>query len=122
MIEWFAWAQFAVALAAGFLCLTLGLARRLPSDLTLGALALVEALLLAQLVVALIAPTVGNRATGSVLEFYVYLVGALLIPPFAALWGLLERTRWSTVVLGIAALSVAVMVYRMLQIWTVQGV
>jgi len=122
VIEWFAWAQFAVALAAGFLCLTLGLARRLPSDLTLGALALVEALLLAQLVVALIAPTVGNRATGSVLEFYVYLVGALLIPPFAALWGLLERTRWSTVVLGIAALSVAVMVYRMLQIWTVQGV
>ncbi|MFK4730166.1 hypothetical protein ROT00_10800 [Agromyces mediolanus] len=122
MIEWYAWTQLAVAVAAGLLCLVLGLAGRRPSDLTLGALALVELLLLAQLVVALLAPAFGNAATGSVLEFYTYLVSALLIPPAAALWALLERTRWSTVVLGVAAFAVGVMVYRMLQIWTVQGV
>ncbi|GAA2457330.1 hypothetical protein [Agromyces soli] len=121
MIEWYTWVQLGVAVAAGLLCLVLGLAGRKPSDLTIGALALVELLLVAQLVVALLAPAFGNAPSGSVLEFYTYLVSALLLPPAAALWALLERNRWSTVVLGVAAFSVGVMVYRMLQIWTVQG-
>ena len=121
MIEWFTWVQLAVAVAAGVLCLVLGLAGRVPSDLTIGALALVELLLVVQLVVAILAPAFGNEPTGSVLEFYVYLVSALLLPPAAAFWALLERNRWSTVILGVAALAVGVMVYRMLQIWTVQS-
>ena len=120
MIEWFTWLQVAVAIAAGLLCIVLGLAGRVPNDLTNGALALVEVLLVVQLVVAIAAPAFGNVATGSLLEFYTYLVGALLLPPAAILWALLERSRWSTVVLGVAALAVAVMVFRMLQIWTVQ--
>ena len=120
MIEWFMWVQLAVAVCAGLLCIVLGLAGRAPNDLTLGALALVELLLVAQLVVAIVAPAFGNTPTGSVLEFYTYLVGALLLPPAAAFWALLERNRWSTVVLGVAAFAVGVMVYRMFQIWTVQ--
>ncbi|MFE6963610.1 hypothetical protein ACFVAJ_00765 [Agromyces sp. NPDC057679] len=122
MIEWFAWVQLAVAVAAGLLCLVLGFAGRVPSDLTLGALAVVELLILVQIVVAIAAPALGNSPTGSALEFWVYLVSAALLPPAAAFWALLERNRWSTVVLGVAALSVGVMVYRMLQIWTVQSV
>ncbi|WP_448809522.1 hypothetical protein [Agromyces bauzanensis] len=120
MIDWFTWVQLAVAIAAGLLCIVLGLAGRAPNDVTNGALVLVEVLLVVQLVVAIAAPAFGNEATGSLLEFYTYLVGALLLPPAAIFWGLLERNRWSTVVLGVAALAVAVMVYRMLQIWTVQ--
>ena len=120
MIEWFTWLQLGVAVAAGLLCIAMGLAGRVPGDLTIGALALVEVLLLVQVVVAFIAPALGNEPTGSVLEFGTYLVGALILPPAAAFWALLERNRWSTVVLGVAALSVGVMVYRMFQIWTVQ--
>lgn len=120
MIEWFTWVQLAVAVAAGIVCLALGFAGRAPNDVTNGALVLVEVLLVVQLVVAIAAPAFGNEATGSLLEFYTYLVGALLLPPAAIFWGLLERSRWSTVVLGVAALAVGVMVYRMLQIWTVQ--
>ncbi|MFD4420433.1 hypothetical protein ACFWN7_02880 [Agromyces sp. NPDC058484] len=120
MIEWFTWVQLAVAGAAGLVCLVLGFAGRVPNDLANGALVLVELLLVVQLVVAIVAPAFGNEATGSLLEFYTYLVGALLLPPAAIVWGLLERSRWSTVVLGVAALAVGVMVYRMLQIWTVQ--
>ncbi|MFE5673286.1 hypothetical protein ACFQ58_16930 [Agromyces sp. NPDC056523] len=120
MIEWFAWVQVGVAVVAGLLCIVLGLAGRVPNDLVLGALALVELLLIVQVVVAIIAPTVGNPPTGSPLEFWVYLVSAVLLPPAAALWALLDRGRWATVVCGVAALAVAVMVYRMLQIWTVQ--
>lgn len=120
MIEWFTWVQVAVAVAAGLLCLALGFAGRVPSDVSIGALAVVEALLVVQTVVAIAAPAFGNTPSGSVLEFVVYLVGALLLAPAAGFWALLERNRWSTVVLGVAALAVAVMVYRMFQIWTVQ--
>lgn len=121
MIEWFAWLQFGVGIAAGLLCVLVGLAGRKPSDLTMGATALVEVLLIVQLVVAVIAPLVGNAPSGSVLEFWVYLISAILLPVAAGFWALVERSKWSTVILGVACLSVAVMVYRMLQIWTVQG-
>lgn len=120
MILGFTIAQIAVAVLAGLLCAGLGLAGRKPADLTLGALALVELLLIAQVVVALVGPGVGNAPSGNPLEFWVYLVTACLMPPLAVVWALVERTRWSTVVLGVAALAIAVMLYRMHQIWTVQ--
>jgi hypothetical protein len=41
----------------------------------------------------------------------------MLIPVGAAFWALTERNRWSTMVLGIAAATVAVMLARMQQIW-----
>jgi hypothetical protein len=122
MIDWFAWTQVGIATAAGVLCLALGLVGRKPNDLSMGATALVEAMLVIQFLIAVIAPLAGNRASGNVLEFWVYLVSAILLPIAAGLWALVERSRWSTVILGVACLSVAVMVYRMLQIWTVQGV
>ncbi|MCR2815996.1 hypothetical protein [Microbacterium jiangjiandongii] len=121
MILWFAVVQVAVAVVAGLLCVVLGLAGRRPSDLTVGSLALVELLLVAQVVVGIAAPLTGNPPSGSLLEFWVYLVSAVLLPPAAVFWALLERSRWSTVIMGIAALSVAVMVWRMQVIWTVQG-
>jgi hypothetical protein len=120
VILWFTLVQVAVAVVGGALCLVLGLAGRRPSDLTVGALALLELLLIAQIVVAIVSPLAGNPATGSLLEFWVYLVSAALLPPAGVAWALLERSRWSTVVMGIAALAVAIMVWRMYVIWTVQ--
>ena len=120
MIEWFTTVQVVVAVVAGLLCLGLGLAKRQPDDISLGSLVLVEVLLVVQLVIAIVAPFAGNPASGNVPEFYTYLISALLIPPAAAVWALVERTRWSTVVLGVAALAIAVMVYRMNAIWLYQ--
>ena len=122
MIEWFTYLQLAIAVAGGLLCLALGLAGRKPTDLTMGATLLVELLLIVQLVVAIVAPFTGNEASGSLLEFYTYLISAILLPLGGGVWALIERSRWSTVILGVVCLSVAVMLYRMLQIWTVQGV
>lgn len=121
MIEWFNLVVIAAAVIAGVLCLVLGLAGRQPNDLTLGATALVEVLLVAMFVIALAAPAFGNAPTGDPLEFWVYLVSALLLPPAAAVWALVDRGKWSTVVLGVACLSIAIMVYRMGQIWFVQA-
>ena len=121
MIEVLTWVGIAVGLAAGLLCIVLGLAGRRPADLTLGATVLVELYLLVQIVVAALAPSTGNSPTGSGLEFWVYLVTAALIPPITVVWALIERSsRWSTVVLGVGSLAVVVMVYRMHQIWFVQ--
>lgn len=120
MIEWFTTVQVAVAVLAGVLCLVLGFAKRSPDDITLGATALVELLLVVQLVVAIVAPAVGNPPSGDLLEFYTYLVSALLLPIAGGFWALVERSRWSTVVLGVVCLAIAVMVYRMHQIWFVQ--
>jgi hypothetical protein len=120
VIEWFTTAQVAVAVAAGLLCLVLGFAGRTPNDLVLAATALVELLLIVQVVIALVAPATGNNPTGSLLEFWIYLVSAVLLPPAAAFWALVDRSKWSTVILGVASLAVAVMVYRMGVIWFVQ--
>ena len=108
------------AVLAGLLCVVLGLAGRKPSDITLVAVGIVEVLLLAQIVMAIVAPALGNSPTGNPLEFWLYLITAAIIPPLAVFWSLVERTRWSTLVLGVGALAVAVMAYRMHQIWTVQ--
>lgn len=120
MITWFTYVQVAVAAFAGLFCIIAGLAGRRPSDFTVGALALVELLLVVQVVMAIVAPFAGNPPTGSLLEFWVYLVSAVLLPIAGVGWALLERSRWSTVIMGVVALAVAIMVYRMHVIWTVQ--
>jgi hypothetical protein len=120
MVEWFTMLQIAIAVAAGLFCVVVGLLGRLPNDFTLGATVVVFVLLLGQVVLSLIAPTVGNVATGSLLEFWTYLISAVLLPPLAAFWALVERNRWSNVILGVVCLSVAVMVWRMHEIWFVQ--
>jgi len=121
MILWFTIVQLVVAIAVGAVTLILGLAGRRPSDVTVGGMALILVLLIAQVVIAIVAPLAGNPPVGSALEYWVYLVSAVLIPPASVFWALIERSRWSTVIMGVAALSVAVMVWRMQVIWTVQA-
>ncbi|MDT0115594.1 hypothetical protein Q9R20_01230 [Microbacterium sp. PRF11] len=120
MILWFTLAQVGVAVLAGVVAIIAGLIGRRPGDVTVGSLALIELLLIVQIVVAIIAPFAGNPPSGSLLEFWTYLVSAALVPVAGAAWALIERSRWSTVVMGVAALAVAVMVWRMHVIWTVQ--
>ena len=121
MILWFTIVTLAVAIVGGLVGIVLGLAGRRPGDVTVGALALLELLLLAQVVIAIVAPFAGNPPSGSALEFWVYLVSAALLPPAGVVWALIERSRWSTVIMGIAALAVAIMVWRMHVIWTLQA-
>ena len=120
MIFWFTIVVVAVSVLAGVLCLILGLAGRRPSDWSAGSLALIELLLVAQVVIAIVAPLVGNPPSGSLLEYWVYLVSAVLLVFGGVAWALLERSRWSTVIMGVVALSIAVMIWRMHIIWTIQ--
>ena len=120
MILWFTLTQVGVAVVAGLIAVVAGLAGRRPSDLTVGALALIELLLIVQIVVAIVSPFTGNPPSGSLLVYWTYLIYAALLPPAGAAWALIERSRWSTVIMGAVALAVAVMVWRMHVIWTIQ--
>lgn len=117
MVEWFTWVQIAVALAVGLAAIGFALARKGPNDITVLGLAVVEALLIAQLVMAIVGPLAGNPILGSALELWMYLITALVIPPAAIVWGLIEKTRWSNLILAVAAFGIAVMVFRMYTIW-----
>lgn len=122
MIAWYTVAVVAVATVSGVLCVVLGLAGKKPGDAAMGATALVALLMFAQLIITIVAPLVGNHPTGSLFEFYLYLISAVILPFAGGFWALMDRTRWSTVVLGALCLAIAVMMVRMHIIWNVQGV
>jgi hypothetical protein len=78
--------------------------------------AAVEAVLVVQGVVAAVQLTAGGHSVDGAL-FWGYLATALVLLPVAAAWAFAERTRWSSVVLAVAALTVGFLEWRLWQIW-----
>ena len=85
--------------------------------LSLGGIAIVQFGLVVQLISSIVMVVGGARAKGDTIEFFAYILVALIVPLGAAFWALIERTRWSTFVLGVGALTAAIMLVRMHQIW-----
>jgi predicted membrane channel-forming protein YqfA (hemolysin III family) len=121
MIEWFYWVQLSVAIIAGFLAVGFAMAKRTPNDYTLGSMVLLGLLLLIQIVVAIVQPSVGNTPSGSLLEYWMYLITAFVMVIAGTLWALVERSIMSNVMLGLLAGSLAVMLVRMDVIWFVNS-
>lgn len=118
MVEWLYQLQLWFALGSGVLMLLMGVFGRVPSGFSVGLTISVEALLLVQLAVSLGMVIAGSRAQVDTWEFFGYLLVALLVPVIGLIWSLVEKTRWSTVVLGAVCLTIAVMLVRMWQIWS----
>ena len=111
-------AQLWFAVIAGSLLVLMGLVGRVPSGFSISLVALSEIGLFGQLVFSSVFVILGERAQIDTWEFFGYLLVALLIPVGGAIWALVERSKWSTVVMGAALLTLAVMLVRMYQIWT----
>jgi hypothetical protein len=79
-------------------------------------LAVVELLLVLQLVLGSIALAATSRDVSGVL-FVSYLVGVALALPIGAFWSLAERTRAGTAVLALALCTVAALELRLVAIW-----
>jgi len=107
-----------VCLLGGLYPLILSLIGREPSWFSVGSAIAVEAMLLVQLVWSITLVSQGKSAVGDTVEFFGYLITALIIPPAAVIWAAIERSRWATLVLGVSGFTVAVMAVRMWQIWT----
>ena len=118
MFEWAYQFQAAFAAVVGLFAVFLGIIRRPPSWWSVGLVAVIEGFLLVQLAVSIALVATGGQAKGDTVEFFGYIITALIVPPAAIAWAVLERTRWSTLVLGVSGLTVAIMLVRMWQIWS----
>jgi hypothetical protein len=118
MIEWFFLAQAWFAVGAGLLLVLMGLVGRIPSGFSISLVAISELALVIQLSLSIVLVFMGQQAKIDTWEFFGYLLVALMIPAGGAIWALLERGKWSTVVMGAALMTLAVMLVRMYQIWT----
>lgn len=110
----------AALVLAGWSLLTVALNRRAGVS-HLAGLAVLEGLLLVQVGVG-VARLVGGQRPDDTVLFVAYLIGALVIPPVAAVWGMADRSRWSSGVVAVAGLVIPVLIIRLQQIWqTVHG-
>ena len=107
-----------VASAVAALAVVVQLIRDIPAgDRTFLALAVVEAMLLVQVVTGFIALGQTTREVDGVL-FGSYLVAILAAAPVGAFWSLAERTRAGTAVLLLAVLTVLALELRLTTIWS----
>ncbi|MEN9954300.1 MAG: hypothetical protein RL028_902 [Actinomycetota bacterium] len=118
MLEWWYQAQLWFGVSAGLLLVVMGLIGRKPSGFSLALVAGSEFGLLMQLIASITLVILGERAKLDTWEFFGYLIVALMVPVAAAIWALIDRNRWSTVVMGAGVLTVTVMLVRMQQIWS----
>ncbi|MGP7961135.1 hypothetical protein ACTVCO_10060 [Sanguibacter sp. A247] len=81
----------------------------------LWAAAVIEGVLLVQVIVSIVLLVQGWR--GDAIMLWGYHLSILLILPIAALVAFIERTRWSSVVLLVATVTVAFLEMRLWQIW-----
>ena len=118
MLEPLYYSLLLLTLAVGAAQLLLGFFGRRPGQVEIMMSLAVIAGLAVQLLVSTILAISGERAVISTLEYFCYLLVAIIVKVAAWFWALAEKTKWSTVILGAASLTVAVMLVRMLQIWS----
>jgi hypothetical protein len=105
-----------VAVLLVLLGLASTLARRRIGLVHLVVAGVLEVLLLVQAVLAVVA-LAGGDTPPETATFAGYLAGVVLVPVAGSLWARTERTRWAGTVMAVAGAVVAVMVWRLLQLW-----
>ncbi|WP_232678716.1 hypothetical protein [Nocardioides sp. R-C-SC26] len=91
-----------------------------PQDRTFLLLAVIEAVLVVQVIAGSIALARTDRDVDGV-TFVSYLVAVALVLPIGAFLSLAERSRWGTILLGVAVVTVLALEVRMDQIWSGVG-
>ena len=117
VVDGFFIAGTVVCLVSAVICVGAAVIRQPPNDVTILTVAAVELFLLVYAVAGIVRQVGGETVTGELWEFWGYLLTALLVPVGAFWWAILERSRWSNLVLGAVGLTIFVMLYRMEQIW-----
>lgn len=110
------YATTALALALAVAAAVCALRDRLPGWSTVGGLVVLEAALIAVMVVGLVQVVRTDRNVAAA-DLVGYLVTIPLLVPVAVGWAIVDRTRYGTAVIVVACLAVAVMLARTRQIW-----
>ena len=114
------WGITSVALLLAVLGGAATLARRRLGAVHLAVAAVLELLLLIQAGAATVAMIGGDRPADPP-TFLSYLIAVLVVPPAGLLWARADSSRWGGAVLAVAGLVVAVMAWRLLQLWEAAG-
>ncbi len=117
MIEAQAFWFMGIAFAIGAINLLLGLFGLKLKTASLVATGVVELLVIGQLFVAIFVLAGGAASKGSIFEFFGYLLVALVVPVAGAFFALVEKTKNATIILGLAGVTISVMLLRMWTIW-----
>jgi hypothetical protein len=117
IVDGFFIAGTVIALLSTLVCVVAAVIRQPPNDITVLAVAAVELFLLVYGAAAVVRQLGGEAVAGEVWEFWGYWLTALLVPVAAFWWSILERSRWSNLVLAAVGLTIFVMLFRMEQIW-----
>jgi hypothetical protein len=121
MIDGLAVAVIVGALLVAILCGISAARNRPTDDPHFYASVVVELILLVQVAIAAVKLASGDRPD----EFATFLAYLILVPfvlPIGFFLSLIERTRWGSVIFGVAALALAILVVRLQDLWsTVDG-
>lgn len=120
MITGFAVTVALCSLAVAAWSFVLAARARTPGRPVLVGLGVVEALLVAQVVIAVVLMFV-QGAPEHLATFIGYLIASVVAVPIGAAWSLAERSRSSTAVLGVVCIAVPVIVLRMHVVWGATG-
>lgn len=93
------------------------LRRRRFDDPLFYAVAVLELVVVVQLVLGVVALSGTSRDVDAV-TFVSYLVTAVALPPAAVLWSASDPSRWGTAVITVMGVGEAVLAIRLLDIWS----
>jgi hypothetical protein len=113
----FFWIGTALFAVSAVICIVAAATKRDPGDAAILSVAAVELFLLVFGVAAGVRQAGGEAIRGEPWEFWGYLITALVLPVAAFWWAILDKSRWSNVVLAAVPITVFVMLFRMEQIW-----
>jgi hypothetical protein len=116
VISWLAYAVIALAGVAVIWGLITAIANKPPGKAQLIYAAVVEVATVVQSLIAGVRLALGTRVAEPATTIG-YLIGIVILIPIAWFWANNERTRFSGVVLAVAAFAVLAMTLRLLVLW-----
>jgi hypothetical protein len=120
MIDALAYAVIALAGVAAIWGLVSAIANKPPGKAQLLYAAGLEVMTVIQSIIAA-AKMIGGFRPAELATTIGYLIGIVILIPIAWLWANVERTRFSGIVLAVAAFAVLAMTLRLLVLWTPAG-
>lgn len=120
MIDVVAYGLIGACVVFGLVAFGTAIAQRVPGTVNFYLAVAAEIGVLLQVAIVVVGFATGAR-TEHLATFIGYLVASVFILPLGVFWTIAERTKWSAVVLGVGFLVEAVILLRMIQVWSTAG-
>lgn len=120
MIGWLSYLVIGIAIIAAIWGVVAAITRKPPGNLQFYWSFLTELAVIAQSVVGIVA-IIGGRGPAETATAIGYLIGIVVLMPVGIWWAVVDRSRYSGLVMTIAGVAIAVMSLRLLQLWSAAG-